>query len=167
MAMLVAACSPGGGETPAPTTSAQAGSSLVYDFPAEEGRDGFSFRIPVPGWPVKREQDKATYTDPSGKLVLEADRKPIEQEDTLSALQAVAKANSNPGYRLTTLATRADVGGDEAAQWDFTYTRDGAPRQATVVGVGIGDVMITIRYDAPTQDFAANRKVLDDALAAS
>jgi hypothetical protein len=166
MAMLAAACSSSGGETaaPSPTPSATSAHQEIYKFPeAADGR-GWDFAIPVPAWPSEHVGEHATYTDPNGRLTLQTDRVPLEQEDPLSGLRALAKKNQDPGYKLTSLAEHAPVASSDAAEWDFTYQRDGVTRQVRLVGVGIGEVLITIRFEAPQPDFEANQSVLADAL---
>ncbi len=169
---IVAACGDGAAApapvstTPTPTATG-AGNRQIYDFPAEPGSEtgGWDFEIPVPkDWPVTHDKNKATYTDPSGKLVLETDWKQLDQEDPLSGLKAVAKASSYPGYHETRLVEHGAVGGDDAAQWDFTYLRDGVTRQVSVVGIGVGEVLFTIRYEAPQPDFLAHESVMASAL---
>lgn len=151
---------------PAPTTTTLPyhETKEIYDFPAEPGSEtgGFDFEIPVPtGWTVTHEGDRATYR--SGELVLETDRVPITQEDALSGLQAIANASSHPG----TVAKHGDVGDAESAEWDYSYVRDGVLRQVDLVGVGVGDVLITIRYEAPQPEFLTHLNVLADALEVS
>jgi hypothetical protein len=170
LAVVVILLSGGGGEPAAAPPSSGTGAQPVrqakeiYDFPAEPGSEtgGFDFEIPVPaGWAVTHDKDRASYRQ--GDLLLETDRVPITQEDAVSGLQAIAKASPNPG----TVTKHADVGGDEAAEWDYTYIRDGVVRQVNVVGVGIGEVLITIRYEAPQPTFPAHLNVLADALEVS
>ncbi|MGW3963079.1 hypothetical protein ACWED2_24895 [Amycolatopsis sp. NPDC005003] len=149
---------------PTTTTLPYQETKEIYDFPAGPGSEtgGFDFEIPVPtGWTVTRDKDRATYR--SGELVLETDRVPITQEDALSGLQAIAKASPHPG----TVAKHADVGDDEAAEWDYAYFRDGVLREVNLVGVGVGDVLITIRYEAPQPEFLGHRDVLTAALQVS
>ncbi|WP_370968947.1 hypothetical protein [Amycolatopsis sp. cg9] len=149
---------------PTATTLPYQETKEIYDFPAQPGSEtgGFDFEIPVPtGWTATHDKDRATYR--SGELVLETDRVPITQEDALSALQAIAKASPHPG----TVAKHADVGYDEAAEWDYSYVRDGVLRQVNLVGVGVGDVLITIRYEAPQPEFLSHVNVLADALEVS
>ncbi|GAB3135310.1 hypothetical protein [Amycolatopsis sp. NPDC004378] len=168
LAIVAAQLLSGGEDAPAaaPTTTTlpYQQTKEIYDFPAEPGSEtgGWDFEIPVPtGWAVAHDKDRATYR--SGELVLETDRVPITQEDTLSALQAIANASPHPG----TVAKHADVGYREAAEWDYTYVRDGVVRQANLVGVGAGDVLITIRYEAPQPDFLGHLNVLAEALEVS
>ncbi|SEF36701.1 hypothetical protein SAMN05421837_111122 [Amycolatopsis pretoriensis] len=150
--------------TPTTTTLPYQATKEIYDFPAEPGSEsgGFDFEIPVPtGWAVTHDKDRATYR--SGELVLETDRVPITQEDALGGLQAIAKASPYGG----TVAKHADVAYDEAAEWDYSYVRDGVLRQVNLVGVGVGDVLITIRYEAPQPEFLGHLNVLADALEVS
>lgn len=149
---------------PTPTPYIQFAHQEVYAFPETADGRGWSFTIPVPAWPSEHAGEHATYTDPTGRLTLQTDRVPLEQEDPLSGLQALAKKNQDPGYKLTSLAEHAPVASSDAAEWDFTYQRDGVTRQVRLVGVGVGEVLITIRLDAPQPDFEANQSVLADAL---
>ncbi len=150
--------------TPTPVPSVQVAHREVYTFPDVANGRGWSFAIPVPAWPSDRVGEQATYTDPTGRLTLQTDRVPLAQEDPLSGLRALAKKNQDPGYHLTSLAEHAPVSECDAAEWDFTYQREGVTRQVRLVGVGTGDVLITIRYEAPQPEFEANQSVLADAL---
>ncbi len=149
------------------TPSIQVGHLEVYRFPESAGGRGSNVSIPVPAWPSDHIGDHATYTDPTGRFILETDRVPLAQEDPLSGLKARAKANSAPGYRLTAFAEHDPVDSYDTAEWDFTYQRQGETRQVREIGLGVGEVLITIRYDAPQADFPANLSVLTEALTAS
>ncbi|WP_410589060.1 hypothetical protein [Amycolatopsis sp. lyj-23] len=48
---------------------------------------------------------------------------------------------------------------DYDAEWDYTETRDGSPRRVTVIGLGVGDRLITIRFAAPLAESDRNRGV--------
>ncbi|SFW62063.1 hypothetical protein [Amycolatopsis australiensis] len=171
---VVAALIVGGGDAPAaappPSTTAapapgiQPGHLEVYRFPESAGGRGSTVSIPVPPWASDHVGDHATYTDPTGRFALETDRVPLEQEDPLSGLKALAKANHDPGYRLTSFAEHDPVDSYDTAEWDYTYQRQGETRQVREVGLGVGEVLITIRYDAPQAGFAANLPVLTEAL---
>ncbi|WP_410564291.1 hypothetical protein [Amycolatopsis sp. cmx-4-61] len=162
-----AAPSPSPSVTPTPTPRIEVGHLEVYRFPESAGGRGSAISIPVPAWPSDHAGDHATYTDPTGRFVLETDRVPLEQEDPLSGLKALAKTNRDPGYRLTSFAEHGQIDSYDAAEWDFTYQRQGEPRQVREVGLGVGEVLITIRYDAPQAGFSENLSVLTEALKAS
>ncbi|HEY3471132.1 MAG TPA: hypothetical protein VGL47_38770 [Amycolatopsis sp.] len=172
LGVVVVQVLPSGGDTPPPAapapTGIQVGHLQVYRSPdAADGR-GWDFEIPVPDWPATQDGERATRTDPTGRLVLTTDRIPLAQEDPVSGLGALERTTGHePGYHLTSVAEHAAVGACDAAEWDYTYQRDGVARQVSLVGVGIGDTMVTIAYDAPAADFAANRSVLDRALEVS
>jgi len=171
VAVVVVLVASSGGEpaaAPPPASTAAAPPAQqakeTYGSPAQPGSEtgGFGIEIPVPaGWAVTHDKDHASYRQ--GDLLLETDRVPIAQEDALSGLQAIAKASPNPG----TVTKHDDVGGNDAAEWDFTFVRDGVVRQVEVVGVGFGDALITIRYEAPQPTFPAHLNVLTDALEVS
>jgi hypothetical protein len=162
-----AAAPPPSSSAPAPTatTLPYQQTKQIYDFPAEPGSEtgGFDVEIPVPtGWTVTEDKDHATYR--SGELVLETDRVPITQEDAFRGLMAIEKTAAFPGYQLTTPTTHDPVGDYDAARWEFTYQRQGVTRQVREIGLGVGDVLITIRYDAPQAEFLDHVKVLEQAL---
>jgi hypothetical protein len=118
---------------------------------------GSAIEIPVPStWAVTRDKEHASFRQ--GDVLLETDRVPITQEDALSGLQAVA------GRQGGTVVEHAPIADRDAAEWDFTYERDGVPRRVTVVGLGAGDALVTIRFEAPAADFERDRSVLDEAL---
>ncbi|WP_439383917.1 hypothetical protein [Amycolatopsis lexingtonensis] len=139
---------------PAPAPSNVQGTLEVYRL--ADG-PGAAIEIPVPsGWAVSRDKERASYR--RGDLLLETDRVPITQEDVLSGLKAVA------GRQGGTVAEHAPIADFDAAEWDFTYERDGVPRRVAVVGLGAGDALVTVRFDAPAAEFERDRSVLDEAL---
>ncbi|UOZ08102.1 hypothetical protein [Amycolatopsis sp. WQ 127309] len=116
-----------------------------------------AIEIPVPsGWAVTRDHERASFQQ--GDLLLETDRVPITQEDALSGLQATV------GRQGGTVVDHAPIAERDAAEWDFTYERGGVPRRVTVIGLGAGDALVTIRFDAPAADFERDRSVFDKAL---
>lgn len=160
---LVAAQFWGGDEAPAATPPPPPiieGKLQTYEFPGVAGGRGWAIEVPVPAdWAVTEDKDHATYRH--GELLLETDRVPIEQEDARSGLAAIAaKAHHDPqDVKPVHLETF-----DDAAEWDYTYLREGIPTRAAVVGLGSGDSLITIRYEAPPAEFDRNRGVLDAAM---
>lgn len=167
---IVAAQFLSGGDTPAaaprpspePTPPAITQQSLeAYNFPDAAGGRGWSIQIPVPsGWTVTHQNDRASYR--SGHLLLETDKVPITQEDTLSGLKALAAKAHQDGSVVKPVEA-----GDfqDAAEWDYTYLLDGKyPERVTVIGLGAGDCLVTIRYEAPPAEFDRNRGVLDAAM---
>jgi hypothetical protein len=161
LAIVVAQFRGGGGEAPAATPPPTApsivqGSLEVYRLPDADG-PGSAIEIPVPSdWAVTRDHERASFRQ--GNLLLETDRVPITQEDALSGLQATA------GRQGGTVVEHAPIAERDAAEWDFTYERDGVPRRVTVIGLGAGDALVTIRFEAPAADFERDRSVLDKAL---
>jgi hypothetical protein len=142
--------------TPPPTPSITQGALEVYRLADADG-PGSTIEIPVPSsWAVSRDKERASYR--RGDLLLETDRVPITQEDALSGLQALA------GRQGGTAVEHSPIGDREAAEWDFTYERDGVPRRVTVVGLGVGDALVTVRFEAPVAEFERDRGVLDEAL---
>ncbi|MEV6623570.1 hypothetical protein AB0M83_14090 [Amycolatopsis sp. NPDC051106] len=159
---IVAAQFWGGEDTPAaappppPAPAITQGALEVYRLADADG-PGSAIEIPVPSsWAVNRDKERASYR--RGDLLLETDRVPITQEDALGGLRAVA------GRQGGTVAEHAPIADRDAAEWDFTYERDGVPRRVTVVGLGAGDALVTIRFEAPAADFERDRSVLDEAL---
>lgn len=159
------------GEAPAaaPTTTTASSppaaqpSMAEYAFPDVADGRGWAIRIPVPsGWAVTHENDRVSYR--SGNLLLETDKVPITQEDSLSGLKAVA-AKARYDGSVVTPAEAGDV--PDAAEWDYTYLRDGTPERVAVVGLGAGDSLVTIRFEAPPAEFDRNRGVLDAAMKVS
>jgi hypothetical protein len=150
----------GGEDAPAatssPTPSITRGALEVYRLADADG-PGSAIEIPVPSsWAVSRDKERASYR--RGDLLLETDRVPITQEDALSGLQAIA------GQQGGTAVEHAPIADRDAAEWDFTYERDGVPRRVTVVGLGAGDALVTVRFEAPVAEFERDRGVLDEAL---
>jgi hypothetical protein len=149
--------------TATPSPPATPPSMVEYAFPDVADGRGWAIRIPVPsGWAVTRENDRASYR--SGDLLLETDKVPITQEDTLSGLKAIA-AKAHYDGSVVTPAEAGDI--QDAAEWDYTYLRDGTPERVAVVGLGAGDSLVTIRFEAPPAEFDRNRGVLDAAMKVS
>jgi len=149
---------------PPPSPSVAHASIEEYEFPEVSGGRGWAIQIPVPsGWIVTHKNDRASYR--SGNLLLETDKVPITQEDELSALQAIA-AKAHQDGSVVKPVQAGDFG--NAAEWDYTYLLDGRyPERVTVIGLGAGDSLVTIRYEAPPAEFDSNRGVLDAAMKVS
>ncbi|WP_328612702.1 hypothetical protein OHS18_25970 [Amycolatopsis sp. NBC_00355] len=151
---------------PAPTTTTLPYQATLeaYNFPDVAGGRGWSIQIPVPsGWSVTHENDRASYR--SGHLLLETDKVPISQEDALSGLQAIA-AKAHQDGSVVKPVQAGDFG--DAAEWDYTYLRDGRdPERVAIIGLGAGDSLVTIRYEAPPAEFDPDRGVLDAAMKVS
>jgi hypothetical protein len=147
-----------GGDAPAaaPPTSPSITQGALEVYRLADG-PGSAIEIPVPSsWTVSRDKERASYRQ--GDLLLETDRVPITQEDALSGLQALA------GRQGGTVVEHSPIADRDAAEWDFTYERDGALRRVTVVGLGAGDALVTVRFEAPVAEFERNRGALDEAL---
>lgn len=148
-----------GDDTPpaaAPPPSIIRGELVTYQLPEAVGPHS-TIEIPVPAsWAASHDKERASYRQ--GDLLLETDRVPITQEDALSGLRAVA------GGQGGTVVEHAPIGEFDAAEWDFTYERDGVPRRVSVVGLGAGDALVTVRFDAPAAQFERSRGVFDEAL---
>ncbi|MEU7789542.1 hypothetical protein [Amycolatopsis sp. NPDC049159] len=145
---------PAAAPPPSPAPSIVSGGLEVYRLADGPGQ---AIEIPVPAdWAVNRDGERASYR--RGELLLETDRVPITQEDALSGLKAVA------GRQGGTVAGHAPIADFDAAEWNFTYDRDGTPRRVTVVGLGAGEALVTVRFDAPAADFERDRGVFDEAL---
>ncbi|KDN23589.1 hypothetical protein [Amycolatopsis rifamycinica] len=140
----------------APAPAIVRGSLEIYPLSDATG-PGSAIEIPVPSsWAVSRDKERASYRQ--GDLLLETDRVPITQEDALGGLRSVA------GGQGGTVVGHAPIADRDAAEWDYTYARDGVPRRVTVVGLGAGDALVTVRFEAPVAEFERNRGVLDEAL---
>ncbi|MEV6645321.1 hypothetical protein [Amycolatopsis sp. NPDC051371] len=149
--------------TAAPSPSVAQPSIEEYEFPEVSGGRGWAIRIPVPsGWIVTHQNDRASYRDHD--LLLETDKVPITQEDALSGLKAIAEKAHHDGSVVAPVEA-GDI--QDAAEWDYTYLRDGTPERVAVVGLGAGDSLVTIRYEAPPAEFDRNRGVLDAAMKVS
>ncbi|SED70984.1 hypothetical protein SAMN04489727_9018 [Amycolatopsis tolypomycina] len=168
---IVAAQFVGGGEDapaaapPSPSSPSITEQSMeAYNFPDAAGGRGWAVLVPVPsGWTVTHENDRSSYR--KGNLLLETDKVPIAQEDALSGLKAIAAKAHQDGSSVRPVQA-GDIA--DAAEWDYTYLRDGRyPERVAVIGIGAGDSLVTIRYEAPPAEFDANRGVLDTAMKVS
>ncbi|MFG1638958.1 hypothetical protein ACGFMK_01590 [Amycolatopsis sp. NPDC049252] len=159
VAIVVAQFWGGGGEAPAAAPPASTPPPSIVQGALEVYRDApdSAIEIPVPSdWAVTRDHERASFR--RGDLLLETDRVPITQEDALSGLRATL------GRQGGTVAEHAPIAERDTAEWDFTYERAGVARRVTVVGLGAGDALVTIRFEAPAADFERDRSVLDKAL---
>jgi hypothetical protein len=160
LAIVVVQFVGGGEEAPAaapppPAPAITKGTLETYRL-ADATGPGSAIEIPVPSsWAVSRDKERASFRQ--GELLLETDRVPITQEDPVRGLRALAGSQG-------TVAEHAPIADRDAAEWDFTYDRGGVSRRVTVVGLGAGDALVTVRFEAPVAEFERNRGVLDEAL---
>ena len=131
------ASAPGSGaSTPPPATSAPASSpgasggaasavpSGYYRF---TNSTGFSIGVPA-GWQIQHVGHYVYIRDPANSgIFLLIDQSDQPKSDPLADWreQAAARQSSYPGYRLIRLAAVSYPQAEKAADWQFTYDRDG------------------------------------------
>jgi tRNA A-37 threonylcarbamoyl transferase component Bud32 len=122
--------SPSGRSSPSPSASASGGSSAV---PAGYHRftnsTGFSIGVPA-GWPISHVGEDVYIRDPSDSGVfLLIDQSDQPQPNALAdwKQQAASRQGSYPDYHLLRLQSVSYAQAEQAADWEFTYDRDGVP----------------------------------------
>jgi eukaryotic-like serine/threonine-protein kinase len=88
---------------------------------------GFSIGVPV-GWQIQHVGHYVYISDPAnGGIFLLIDQSDQPKADPLADWreQAAARQSSYPGYRLIRLAAVSYPQAERAADWQFTYDRDG------------------------------------------
>ena len=90
---------------------------------------GFSIGVPK-GWQIQHVGHYVYIRDPSNSgIFLLIDQSDRPQSNALSdwKQQAAARQGSYPGYHLLRLQAVSYPQAEQAADWEFTYDRDGVP----------------------------------------
>ena len=110
----------------------------------------FGWRIAVPGdWePVQDRADRVAFRDPRTGAFTRVDRaedplEPLRREPLRAEL-----TYRDLGYRRLKL-TPTTYKGQEAVEWEFTYTTDGTQYHAADLHVLVDDVDYVISFQAP------------------
>ena len=116
--------------SPSPSASASGGSSAVpagyYRF---TNSTGFSIGVPN-GWLISHQGNYVYIRDPADSgIFLLIDQSDQPQPNALAdwKQQAAARQGSYPGYHLLKLQAVSYPQAEQAADWEFTYNRDGVP----------------------------------------
>jgi hypothetical protein len=122
--------------TPSVTPSASAsasGSSTVLPAGYQRFTNSTGFSIGVPaGWQVSHDGHYVYIRDPANSgIFLLIDQSDQPQPNALAdwEQQAAARQSSYPGYHLIRLQSVAYPQAEQAADWEFSYNRDGIPVQ--------------------------------------
>ena len=130
------ASAPASASTPTSATSAPASSPAAYGGTASAvptgyyrftNSTGFSIGVPV-GWQIQHVGHYVYVSDPAnGGIFLLIDQSGQPKADPLADWreQAAARQSSYPGYRLIRLAAVSYPQAEKAADWEFTYDRNG------------------------------------------
>jgi hypothetical protein len=115
--------------TPAssPAASGGAASAVPGGYYRFTNSTGFSIGVPV-GWQIQHVGHYVYIRDPAnGGIFLLIDQSDQPRPDPLAdwQQQAAARAGSYPGYHLIRLAAVSYPQAEKAADWQFTYYRDG------------------------------------------
>ena len=117
--------------TSAPASSPGAGGGAASAVPSGYYRftnsTGFSIGVPA-GWQIQHVGHYVYIRDPAnGGIFLLIDQSDQPKSDPLADWreQAAARQSSYPGYRLIRLAAVSYPQAEKAADWQFTYDRDG------------------------------------------
>jgi eukaryotic-like serine/threonine-protein kinase len=123
-----ATASPSGSSTSSPAASGGSGSSAV---PAGYFRftnsTGFSIGVPT-GWQISHDGHYVYIRDPDDAAIfLLIDQSDQPQANPLAdwQQQAAARESTYPGYHLIRLQAVSYAQAEKAADWEFTYDRDG------------------------------------------
>jgi eukaryotic-like serine/threonine-protein kinase len=116
--------------SPSPSASASGGSSAVpagyYRF---TNSTGFSIGVPN-GWLISHQGNYVYIRDPADSgIFLLIDQSDQPQPNALAdwKQQAAARQGSYPDYHLLKLQAVSYPQAEQAADWEFTYNRDGVP----------------------------------------
>ncbi len=116
--------------SPSPSASATGGSgAMPAGFYRFTNSTGFSIGVPK-GWQIQHVGHYVYIRDPSDSGVfLLIDQSDRPQSSALADWkeQAAARQDSYPGYHLLRLQTVSYPQAEQAADWEFTYDRDGVP----------------------------------------
>ncbi|TVZ05487.1 serine/threonine protein kinase [Trebonia kvetii] len=128
---------PASGAASAPASSGSAGGStssgsagygaLPAGYHRFTNSTGFSIGVPD-GWPISHVGHYVYITDPANSgIFLLIDQSDTPQPDPLAdwRQQAANRASSYPGYHLIRLESVSYPQAEKAADWEFTYVRDG------------------------------------------
>jgi tRNA A-37 threonylcarbamoyl transferase component Bud32 len=110
-----------------PAVSGGAASAVPGGYYRFTNSTGFSIGVPV-GWQIQHVGHYVYIRDPAnGGIFLLIDQSDQPKPDPLADWQeqAAARQGSYPGYRLIRLATVSYPQAEKAADWQFTYDRDG------------------------------------------
>jgi hypothetical protein len=128
--------SPSRSSSPSPSASASAsasasggGSVLPAGYYRFTNSTGFSIGVPA-GWPISHVGDYVYFRDPSDSgIFLLIDQSDQPQPNALAdwKQQAAARQDSYPDYHLLRLQSVSYPQAEQAADWEFTYDRDGVP----------------------------------------
>jgi eukaryotic-like serine/threonine-protein kinase len=152
---------PGGGQ---PGTGAPANSTFTLPPGWQMRGDGTGFSVPVPvGWQFGRDSDgRPLWRDPGHTRLLLIDQsrhpKPDPVKDWL-ANEAARRSGYDNYVRIKIVAVDY---WDKAADWEFTYTRDGHPLHVLNRGfVTAPDQAYSIYWSTPASQWAGDRSQLD------
>jgi eukaryotic-like serine/threonine-protein kinase len=112
-----------------PTASPSSGSALPAGYYRLTNPTGFSIGVPD-GWQVSNVGNYVYITDPSNNgIFLLIDQSDTPKPNPLAdwQQQAANRAGTYPDYRLIRLAAVSYAQAEKAADWEFTYVRDGIP----------------------------------------
>ena len=128
---------PASGAASAPASSGSAGGStssgsagygaLPAGYYRFTNSTGFSIGVPD-GWPISHVGHYVYITDPANSgIFLLIDQSDTPRPDPLAdwRQQAANRASSYPGYHLIRLESVSYPQAEKAADWEFTYVRDG------------------------------------------
>jgi hypothetical protein len=128
---------------------------------------GVTISVPVPtGWQRSSTATRVDFRDATGQILLRVE---LQQRTASSARQAWEAADRNAratfqGYQLLGITDVPGVG-DTAADWRFSFERDGVRRRVVDRGILSGDAGLAVYYSAPEPHYRRLAPVWDTAIA--
>jgi hypothetical protein len=128
---------------------------------------GVTISVPVPtGWQRSGNATRVDFRDATGQILLRVE---LQQRMASTARQAWEAADRNAratfqGYRLLGITDVPGVG-DSAADWRFSFERDGVRRRVVDRGILSGDAGLAVYYSAPEPHYRRLAPVWDTAIA--
>ena len=126
--------------------------------------DGTGFSVPVPaGWQFGRDSDgRPLWRDPGHTRLLLIDQSRHPKPDPVKDWLANEAARRNGYDNYVRIKIVAVDYWDKAADWEFTYTRDGHPLHVLNRGfVTAPDQAYSIYWSTPASQWADDRSQLD------
>jgi hypothetical protein len=158
-----AKASPDGGRpavsgTPGPGTRPPRNPTSYIDF----DRTPVLSQVPQ-GWAKSMQPDYTDFRDPTGQLLLrlsfvDATKYATTRPNVYLRQLASHTARNYPGYKLLKLTDTHAGRGNQYAEWEFTFVKDGVTRHVIVAGVAYGTADTDgtggqVYYSAPAQYF--------------
>ncbi|HEY0486002.1 MAG TPA: serine/threonine-protein kinase [Mycobacteriales bacterium] len=147
-----------------PDTARTGGVQAVADYHRYSHPDGFSVDVPS-GWNPREGTPVRVYA-PDERVWIQLYTQPVDSGDPAAVWQAADRANRrngrNPGYDLVAI-TPVRAATHDAADWEWTYQREGESQRRHVLdrGIVVDGRSYQFALSAPESEFGRYRAVLD------